>query len=137
MKIKLDVDMIKFISMFGNITKTTAKDCFKQDKRLIFIVNEDQVRRAVGKQGANIKRMERLFNKKIKVVEFNPDLIKFVVNVIHPLKAEEINEEDGIVVITPVDSNTRGMLIGRGAINLRGFEEVIQRYFDIKELKVK
>jgi len=39
-------------------------------------------------------------------------------------------------VITPPDTQTRGYLIGREAVNLRGFEEIVKRYFEIKEIKV-
>ena len=136
-KIKFDIDIMKFISMFERITKTNAKDCFKQDKKIIFIVNEGMAGKAVGKGGSNIKKLEGLFRKKVRIVEFNPDLIEFVRNVVHPLQAKEIREEEtGVVIITPIDSTTRGYLIGREAVNLRGFEEIVKRYFEVKEIKV-
>ena len=136
-KIKFDIDIMKFISLFDNITKIHAKDCFKQDSRIIFIVNEGKAGMAVGKKGMNIKKLENLFKKKIKIVEHSESLIDFVKNVIHPLGAKEISEDDEIVTIIPVDNKTRGYLIGREAVNLRNYEEIVKRYFDIKEIKVK
>jgi len=135
-KIKLDSDTMKFMSLFENITKANATDCFKQGERIVFIVNKGKAGPAVGKGGGNIRRLEMLLKKKIKVVEHDPDLIEFVKNVIHPLQAKEISENEGIVTIAPADSVTRGYLIGRGAVNLRQFEEIVKRYFDIKELRV-
>ena len=135
-KIKFDIDIMKFFSIFEKITKTNAKDCFKQDKRIVFTVNEGMAGKAVGKAGANIKKLENIFKKKVRIVEFNPDLIEFIKNVIHPLQAKEIREEADIVTITPVDSTTRGYLIGREAVNLRQYEEIVKRYFEIKEIKV-
>jgi N utilization substance protein A len=135
-KIKFDIDIMKFISLFDKVTKVHAKDCFKQESRIVFIVNEGMAGKAVGKAGMNIKKLEKILNKKVKIVEYNPDLIRFVNNVIHPLKAKEISEEKGIVTIIPVDSQTRGYLIGREAVNLRAFESIIKRYFDIDEVKV-
>jgi len=135
-KIKFDIDIMKFISLFENITRINAKDCFKQGDKLVFIVNEGQAGKAVGKGGYNIKKLERLLKRKVKIVEFNPDLIEFVKNVIHPMQAKEINEKEGIVTIKSIDSVTRGYLIGRGAVNLRQFEDVVKRYFDIKEMRV-
>ncbi|MBD3354806.1 NusA-like transcription termination signal-binding factor [Candidatus Woesearchaeota archaeon] len=135
-KIKLDIETMKCISLFGKITKVTAKDCFKQDKKLIFIVDEGKAGMAVGKKGANIKKLEKLLNKKVKIIEQSDDLIEFVKNVIYPLKAKEISENEGIVTIVPIDNKTRGYLIGREASNLRNYEEVVKRYFDIEELKV-
>jgi len=135
-KIKFDVELMKLISLFEKITRVSPKDCFKQGEKIVFIVNTGQAGKAVGKKGMNIKKMENMFKKKIKIVEHDEDLIEFVKNVIHPLGAKEISEDDGIIIIIPVDNQTRGYLIGREAVNLRGFEEIVQRYFDIKEIKV-
>ncbi len=135
-KIKFDIDIMKFISLFEKITRVNAKDCFKQNERLVFIVPEGKAGMAVGKKGMNIKKLESMFRKKIKIVEYDPDLIEFVKNVIHPLGAKEITEDEDVVTIIPVDSQTRGYLIGREAVNLRAFEEIVKRYFEIKEIKV-
>lgn len=135
-KIKFDVNLMKCMSLFENITKVTPKDCFEQGNRIIFITNEGLAGKAVGKNGKNIKKLEKLLKKKVKIIEYSDDLIKFVQNVINPLKAKEIRKEDNIVIITPINSKTRGYLIGRKAENLRNYEDVVKRYFEIKEIKV-
>ena len=135
-KIKFDVELMKFISLFEKITHTNAKDCFKQNNKIIFIVNEGLAGKAIGKGGSNIKVLEKMLLKKVRIVEYNDDLVEFVKNIIHPLQAKEIREEDGTVTITPIDSTTRGYLIGREAVNLRNFEDIVKRYFEIKEIRV-
>jgi len=35
-----------------------------------------------------------------------------------------------------LDLKTRGLLIGRNAAHLRSYEEIMKRYFPVKELKV-
>ena len=135
-RIKYDISLIKFISVFESLTNASVKDCFMQNDKLVFIVKENQIGKALGKGGGNIKRLENAFKKKIKIAEFNPDLLKFIRNVVYPLQIKDIKEEVGVVVITPPDSKTRGYLIGRAAVNLRNTEEIVKRYFDIKEIKV-
>lgn len=135
-KIKFDVELMQVISLFERITQTNAKDCFKQDKRVVFIVNPGMAGKAVGKKGMNIRKLERMLNKKVKIVEYDTDLLAFVKNAIHPIEAKDIKEEGGRVIITPMDSLSRGYLIGREAVNLRAYEEIVKRYFDIKEIKV-
>jgi len=136
-RIKFDINIMKFISMFESITHASVKDCIEDDnKKLIFIVKQGDIAKAIGKKGANIKRIEQLLKKKVKVIEYNPDLLEFIKNVVAPLKVADIVEEEGIITITPPDSKIRGFLIGRGADNLRGFEKIIKRYFDFEELKV-
>lgn len=136
-RVVLDIDEMKFISIFETVTKIDAKDCFKEEGRITFVVKENEIGMAIGKGGNNIRKLERLLNKRIRVIEFNPDVLRFVQNVIMPLKVREIKEGNGIITIIPPDSQTRGYLIGRAASNLRHTEEIVKRYFkDIKELRV-
>ena len=135
-KIKFDINIMKFISLFESITRASVKDCIEQSKKLIFIVNENQISKAIGKRGLNIKKLEKLLNKKVKVIEYSNDLLQFTQNTLFPQKVKEISEEEGIITITPPDSKTRGMLIGHNAQNLRNTEEIVKRYFPIKEIKV-
>ena len=136
-KIKFDVNLIKTISLFETITRAHAKDCIEQDNRLIFIVARGEMSKAIGPKGKNVKRLEDMFKKKLKIIEFSEDLIEFVNNVVAPIKPAGVVEEEGIVTITPEDTQSRGLLIGRNAVNLRGFEDIIKRFFSqVKELKV-
>ena len=136
-KIKYDMSLMKFMSLFENITQAKLKDCFVDDfKQTIFVVVEGQIGKAIGKKGSNVKRIESMLNKRIKIVEFSQDMIQFVKNIIYPIQAKEIAEEEGIITITPAETKSRGFLIGRGAANLRNYEKIVKRYFDISEIKV-
>ena len=136
-KIKYNISTMKFISIFESMTGAGLKDCFIQNEKIIFMVKQGDIGKALGKRGINIKKLEKLLNKKIKIIEFSTDVLKFVKNVVHPLQAKEIHEKEGIIVIVPPDTQTRGYLIGRGAINLRNTESIVKRYYpDIQEIKV-
>ncbi|MBW2966806.1 NusA-like transcription termination signal-binding factor [Candidatus Woesearchaeota archaeon] len=135
-KIKYDINLMKFISMFETITRAQVKDCFEIGERLVFVVKEGNIGKALGKGGSNVKRLERMLKKKLRIIEFNPDLIQFIKNVVFPSKVKEIVEEDKIITITPLDSETRGYLIGRGAVNLNVTKEIVRRYFEITDIKV-
>lgn len=135
-RIKYDVDSMKFMSLFESITKAKLKDCVVRDNFILFIVQPGEIGRAVGAKGVNVRKLERLLKRKVKIVEFDPEPVNFIKNLIHPLKVKEITEEDGVYTLVPVDLKTRGMLIGRNASHLRAYEEVIKRYFPVQELKV-
>ncbi len=137
MKRKYDVKLLNYMRFFEKITRTQVKDCIDDDNRIIFIVDQLQLRRAIGKNGSNVKKLERELNKKIKIVEYNPQIKEFVKSLIMPLRADEIIEEEGIVKIKSDDRKTKGLLIGKNGRNLRKYEEIIKRYFDIKELRVE
>ena len=135
-KIVYDIDAMKFMSLFENITRAKLKDCIIKENMVLFIVQPNEISKAIGSKGANVKKLERILNKRVKIVEFASEPVNFIKNLIHPLQVKEITEEDGVYTLTPVDLKTRGMLIGRNASNLRAFEEVVKRYFPVQEMKV-
>ena len=136
-KIKYDNTLMKLMSFFEAVTKARLKDCFvDQNELLVFVVEPAQYGLAVGKGGANVKRIEASLKRKVKIAEFSDDIVQFVASLIQPSKAKGIAFEGGIVTITPDSSESRGYLIGRGGKNLRNMESIIQRYFPIKEVKV-
>jgi transcription termination/antitermination protein NusA len=137
LKITYDMQLMAFMSAFTNTTGVTPKDCFYDSfNQLTFIVPEGEMGRALGKQGRNAKYIERGLNRKIKIVEFNPDVLQFVRNVVYPIETRHLEQQDKQVMIEAVDSRSRGLLIGRAAQNLRNFESIVKRYFDITELRV-
>ena len=126
---------MKYISLFESLTGAKVKDCIANDS-IIFIVHENEMGKAIGKEGSNIKRVENTFKKKIRLAEFNNDVCQFVQNLIYPLKAKEIKEEVGIVTIYGNDTKTKGMLIGRDRQNINSTANIVKRYFKIAEIKV-
>ncbi len=127
---------MKYMSLFETLTQSKLKDCIVNEDRTIFIVEENQIGKAIGRKGINVKKIENILNKKIKIVEFNSNHLQFIQNFIYPLKAREIKEDNKIVTITGSDTKTRGLLIGREAKNLNNLKSIVKRYFDIDNIKV-
>ncbi len=137
MKIKYDLNLMKFMSFFESLTKARLKDCFiDKNSLLVFVVEENQIAKAIGKKGINVRNIKEKLNRKIKIVEFNPHLETFVANIIRPLIGKEIKVDDNVVTITGPDTKTKGLLIKRNGQNLRNYEGIVKRYFDINEIKV-
>lgn len=123
------------MALFESMSGAKVKDCIENDK-LIFIVEENEMGRAIGKNGANIKRMENILKKKIRLIEFSGDIVQFVRNLIYPAEALDIKKDDGIVTIYGKDTGARAMLIGRERQNIKNINSIAKRYFDISEVKV-
>ena len=134
-RIKYNSDVMKFISLFESLTGAKLKDCIANGN-VIFIVKESEMGKAIGKKGNNIKRIENLLKKSIRLVEFSDDVSKFVANLIYPSKADDIKEEDGIVNIYAADMKTKGIIIGRDRHRLNMVNSIAKRYFKIEEVKV-
>jgi transcription termination/antitermination protein NusA len=137
MKKIFDIKSMQYLNLFNNTTKVNAKDCIIQENQIIFIVESKDVGTAIGPKGSNAKKLEDKLKKKIKIVGYSKNLIEFIKNLVAPLQLEEIKEEEGITTITAKDLKTRGLLIGRNASILKTYENIIKRFFPIKEIKVK
>ena len=135
-KIKFDSESIKLITFFESMTGAKVKDCIVND-RLIFVVEENQIAKAIGKNGINIKRMENALKRKIKLVEFSNDVLQFVKNILHPIGMLDVKNEDGVITIYGKDINAKAMLIGRNHTNLDRLTSIVKRYFDVNEIKVR
>lgn len=131
-----DVELIKTINLFENVTKARVKDALYMKELLTFIVFEGDMFKALGKNLENLKRMESMLKRKIKIVEFNSDIIKFITNLLYPYKVDSITIEGKIVTIKDEDTKTKGLIIGAKAQNLRQYESIVKKYFDIEEIKV-
>ena len=134
-RIKYSSDLMKYISLFESVTRAKVRDCIVNED-VIFVVHENEMGRAIGKQGSNIKRIEGILKKKIRLIESSNDVSQFVQNLIYPIRAKEIKEEDGLVTIYGSDTKTRGMLIGRDKHKINSINDIVKRYFEIKEVKV-
>jgi len=134
--VTFDMATMKLISLFQAMTQgASVKDCLMNDE-IIFIVGEGELGKAVGKGGENAKRISNALKRKIKIVEFSNNLLTFIKNLVKPLNVLNIEETDGVIMMTAPDMKTRGYLIGRGGSSLRQLEERVKRHFPIKEIRV-
>jgi len=141
----LDTQSLMQISLFEKITKAKVKDCFEDgNKQLTFCVEPGELFKAIGKDAKMIKKIDNLFKRKIRIIEFDSDVAKFVKNLCHPNKVIRVvkineslwDEKKEIVSITPADTKSRGYLIGKAGANLRNMELIVARYFKLNEIKI-
>jgi N utilization substance protein A len=135
-KITFDTEILKLMKLFDDMTHSKLKDCFFDREKLVFLVEQGELAKALGKNKQNVGKMEKLLNRKIKIVEFSPDRLTFIKNYITPLKIEGISEEGDVVTIVGTDTKTKGLLIGIKAQNLRNLEKIVGKYFTVQEIKV-
>ncbi len=135
-KITFDTDMLKFMGLFENLTHAKLKDCFFDRGKLVFLIDQGEMGKALGRNKSNIVKLEKMLNRKIKIVEFNPNRLQFITNYLAPLRITDIQEEGDVVTITGIDTKTKGLIIGIKAQNLRNLEKTVSKYFKIEEIKV-
>lgn len=136
----MDNDSLQYIAAFEKISHVKVRDFYIHNERLIYIINEGDLLRALGKDGANVKLLSSKLGKRIKVAEYNPDVKLFIRNLIHPLRVAKTDlntPDEGVITLSDADVKTKGLIIGAKAQNLRFYERVVQKYFpEVKEIKV-
>ena len=137
MKITYTKEILELMGLFARATGADVKDCFEHDGVLYFVVAEGNIGKAVGKGGQTVKDLQDRLNKKIRVLEFHSNLVEFIKNIIYPLKADTIEENNGVVVLRSTDRSTRAILIGRNAKNLNRVKDAAKRYFQVEDIKVE
>ena len=134
---KYDKEMLQTFSKFESVTRAKLKDIAEHKDNLIFIVEKGEMGKALGKGKKNIERLRKTFNKNIKIVEYVPNVTEFVKNLLFPLKPNSVENVGDEILIKDSDRKTKGLIIGARASNLRKYESIVQRYFDVKEIKVE
>ena len=137
----LDMRDIRYINLFSRITKVQTRYCFIYNDTIIFAVPRNLVSKAIGKEGTNVRRMNDILKRKIKIIG-NPEegtqnvgeIKRFIEDIVHPVtfKDIEITETD---LILNAGSQSKAALIGRQRRRESELKEIIKDYFK-KDLKI-
>lgn len=140
--IKLTTDQMRLMSLFGNITKTAARDCIEDEKqdKVTFVVEHGKMGLAIGKGGSRVKLLRNKIKRHVDLVEFDPDPAKFVANMLNPKYVLDVRIEDRPdgsrqAVVSP-DPLKRGLVMGREGCNIERARMLAKRYFNITHVSV-
>lgn len=143
MNLKLDTEQIRYVGLFENITGAMPLDCLVPDGdgELVFVVKSDDMGKAIGKGGSNVKKFMESTGKSVDIIEYSEDIEKFVRNIYEgvDVKIEDVytkkeNEED--VAMIKIPSKQRPRAIGRGGRNVRMVKRLLKRHHDIDDVNI-
>jgi len=141
-EIKLSSDQLSLMSMFQEMTGATARDVLVDEKRdrVIFVIAQGQMGLAIGKEGASVKKIERVVKKPVEVVEWANDIEGLVKNSLGAKFIQEVRVSDGLDgtkrVVVVVDSRKKGAVLGLGGKNAEKVRLLAKRYFDVGNLQI-
>jgi len=137
MKRTLNTRFIRYLNLFGKVTGVRTNHCFICKNNLVFVVRGNQVSKAVGVDGKNVKKLSKIMNKNIKIVPTPEDvgIKRFIAVIIEPAKFKDVEVVDNKVVIE-ADRQDRAMMIGRNKVNLIELKNIIKEYFG-KNLEIR
>jgi NusA-like KH domain protein len=127
-----DTDILRVINAFESITGTEVRDCVCSET-IYFLINPGKMALAIGKNGQNIKMAEKMLKKSIKIFEWSEDCEQFIKNMIPSIKKIDINGDKATLSI---ETESRGMVIGKKGSNIKIIREFLERNSNIKDLKI-
>ncbi len=134
----LDMKFIRYLNLFERVAKVRARHCFCYNSTIIFLVPKQEVAKALGNGGKNIKKLSEILEKKVKVIEMpcvKEDIKKFIEAIIYPVKFKSIEVKDDCVIIS-AGMQSKATLIGRNKTRLKEMKNILNEHFGIKELKI-
>lgn len=129
-----DMQAIGFINIFEKSTKVTVLDCIFDDSNIYFLVEFGKAGMAIGKSGKNIKKLQYVLKRQVKVFEYNKEPKKFIENMIPSNTSVAIDGSNASVIIDPKE---KGKIIGRMGCNIKKIRELLERNSEIKKLNIK
>lgn len=136
----IDMHSMRQLNLFNKITRVQTKNYFIYNNILIFGVPPSRVSQAIGKEASNIKKLNQILRKKIKVIAMPNEgdekgISKFITTLIEPIEINKIDVNNKKVEINASRIN-RASLIGRNRVREKELINILKTAFRIEELKI-
>jgi NusA-like KH domain protein len=133
----INMQDMRYLNLFGKITKVNTRFCFRYNGSVIFCVPKILMSKSIGEGGKNIKQLSQILDKKIKVVPIPKgihDANNFVRSIVSPVEFKGLEVRDNEIIISAGTQN-RAALIGRNKRRLFEMQKIIKDFFG-KEFKI-
>lgn len=140
--IKLGAEEMRYISLFQDLTGAIVKDCIidEEANRVIFLVRPGDMGIAIGRNGINVKRLNRLIGRNIEVVEYADSIEELAKNALAPARVRGVKlvktPVGKKVVYVSVEPQDKGIAIGRGGRNVNRARLILNRYYDVDAVMI-
>ena len=136
----IDMQLMRYINLFARTTKVQTTKVFMYNNQIIFAVPKPKVSIAIGKGAVNVKKLNNILRKKIKVVAMpslddNKGIGQFVEDVVSPVEFAKIDIKNDSTVIT-AGRESKAALIGRGRQREKELADVLKNFFGIVKFRI-
>ena len=133
----IDMQDIRYLNLFGQVTHVQTRFCFNYNNTLVFCVPYPLLQRAVGENGKNIQTMKEILRKRVRIVA-RPrgiqDAKNFIGSIVNPLTINDLRIEGNEIIISSNRQN-KAALIGRDKRRLKEMQVIVRDFFE-KELRI-
>jgi NusA-like KH domain protein len=127
----INMQDMRYINLFGKITRVDTRFCVKYNDTLIFAVPRSLISKSIGENGNNIRQMREITGKKIKVIPMpngDNDIKEFISAIISPIKYKELEMTENEIIIN-AGMQSKAALIGRNRRRELELQKIAKDYF--------
>ena len=135
----LSMQFMRYVNLFSRVTKIRTNHCFEYNNAIVFAVPRKLVSRALGRDNENLRRLNHVLGRKVKIVAIpygREDIENFVSVITYPIRFKAIEIKDDEAVIN-AGHQSKAILIGRGKVRLNEMRNVLGQYFGVKKVMVR
>lgn len=126
--ISLDTQTIRTMAFFKDKTGISPVNCIAVRGTVVFVVEADDVKNAVGQNGVKAKILKTALGKDVKIVGRGKTMDETIQNFLHPIPVNSSKLVKGTLSILLQDYNDRKKLNGNGRKTLMQLKEVLKIY---------
>jgi len=139
---RISLEELRYISLLQDLTGAMVYRALEDgnDNRIIYLVDKNDVGKAIGRDGRNVKMLSKMLNKNIEIVEYANDIDNMVRNLLPGVTVlkVEVTERDGLkTVYVKVKDDEKGKAIGRDGRNVKRARLVLNRLFNVDRVVIR
>jgi hypothetical protein len=128
----IDMQDLRYLNLFGKITKVSTRFCFKYNEAIFFCVPKSFIPRAIGENGENVKKMSFILKRKIRIIPLPrrvEDSRRFIELIVSPVVFKKVDVSDDEIVLT-AGPQSKAALLGRNKRRLIEMQKIVKTFFN-------
>lgn len=139
--LKISMEEIQLINALYSVSNVQAKHCMVEGNTVTFLVEEQAIGKAIGRQGANIKKLGGKLNKSVEILpfategkEFTSKALKMYKIMVEEMEVKEEHGKKNIHLRLDMDNKAKLM---RNLGRLKRLKQILKNDFEIESIKVR
>ena len=133
----IDMQGMRYLNLFSQITRIRTRFLFPYNNMLVFCVPRTLIKNALGRDNENLRKLSGIINKRIRIVATPlgiSDIKRFISAIVSPVEFKELEIKDNEIILT-AGAQSKAALLGRNKRRLLEMQEIIRDFFD-KEFRI-
>ena len=129
---------MRYLNLFSKTTGVSTRFCFKYNDFIVFSVNKNLVSKAIGENGRNVRRINEILGKRIKIIsipEGTKDAKKFIENILSPVGFKDLEVTNDEIIISSSGVQSKAGLLGRNKRRLYELQKIVKDFFN-RDLRI-